>query len=77
MILRKMEKIMKQKYMIEKEQDLDILFTEAKNEKDTVLQIEQYENIIDLEMSTSKRKKLFISMFRTININISFLIKQR
>ena len=62
----------------EKEQDLDILFTEAKNEKDTVSQIEQYENIIDLEMSTSKERNYSFQCFEQLTlIYLSLLNKDK
>ena len=62
----------------EKECDLDILFDEAQNEKNTESQIEQYENIINLEMSTSNERKYSFRSFEQLTlIYLSLLNKDK
>ena len=62
----------------EKEYDLDILFDEAQNEKNTESQIEQYENIINLEMSTSNERKYSFRSFEQLTlIYLSLLNKDK
>ena len=62
----------------EKEYDLDLLFNEAQNEKNTESQIEQYENIINLEMSTSIERNFSFQCFEQLTLTyLSLLNKEK